>query len=139
MSGMSIGKASDRSGCTPATIRFYEEEGLLRPIARGANGRRVYGWPDVHRLKFVRRCRDLGFPLEEVRDLLSAVDARAPDCLVVRDLARKQIDVLRVRRQELDALEGSLSALAKTCDTACRTGRSPDCKIIEQLQGAASG
>ena len=61
MAGMSIGKASERSGCTPATIRFYEEQGLLGGIGRAANGRRVFGWPDVHRLRFIRRCRDLGF------------------------------------------------------------------------------
>ena len=67
------------------------------------------------------------------------VSLRTPDCLVVHDLAREQIDVLRVRRLELDALEGSLSALAVTCDTACRTGRSSDCKIIEELQGTVSG
>lgn len=55
MAGMSIGQAAERSGCTVATVRHYEDEGLLKGIGRAPNGRRVYGWPDIHRLRFVRR------------------------------------------------------------------------------------
>jgi DNA-binding transcriptional MerR regulator len=139
MAGMSIGQAAERSGCTVATVRHYEDEGLLKGIGRAPNGRRVYGWPDIHRLRFVRRCRDLGFSIDDVRSLLGATDASSPDCLAVRDMAVAHIDRLRVMRAEIDALERSLSSLAKTCNEACATGRSPVCTIVEDLGATASG
>jgi len=74
--GMTIGETAARTRCTPATIRYYEEIGLLRGVGRGANGRRAYGHPELHRLRFIRRCRDLGFPIEDVRALLDVMDAK---------------------------------------------------------------
>lgn len=139
MAGMSIGQAAERSGCTIATVRHYEDEGLLKDIGRAPNGRRVYGWPDIHRLRFVRRCRDLGFSIDDVRTLLGATDAPSPDCLAVRDMAVAHIDRLRVMRAEIDALEQSLSSLANTCNEACATGRSPICTIVEDLGATTSG
>ena len=139
MAGISIGEAAERSGCTVATVRHYEDEGLLKGIGRAPNGRRVYGWPDIHRLRFVRRCRDLGFSIEEVRTLVGATDAPSPDCLAVRDMAVAHMDRLRVMRAEIDALEQSLSSLANTCNEACATGRSSVCTIVEDLAATASG
>ncbi len=139
MAGMCIGQAAERSGCTVATVRHYEDEGLLKGIGRAPNGRRVYGWPDIHRLRFVRRCRDLGFSIDDVRSLLGATDALSPDCLAVRDMAVAHIDRLRVMRAEIDALEQSLSSLANTCNEACATGRSSVCTIVEDLAATASG
>lgn len=139
MAGMSIGQAAERSGCTVATVRHYEEEGLLKAIGRAPNGRRVYGWPDVYRLRFVRRCRDLSFSIDDVRTLLGATDAPSPDCLAVRDMAAAHIDRLRVMRAEIDALERSLSSLANTCNEACSSGRSPSCTIVEDMGANASG
>lgn len=138
MSGMSIGQAAERSGCTVATVRHYEDEGLLKGIGRAPNGRRVYGWPDIHRLRFVRRCRDLGFSIDDVRTLLGATDAPSPDCLAVRDMAVAHIDRLRVMRAEIDALEQSLSSLANSCNVACENGRSPVCTIVEELGATTS-
>ncbi len=139
MADMSIGQAAERSGCTVATVRHYEDEGLLKAIGRASNGRRVYGWPDIHRLRFVRRCRDLGFSIGDVRTLLGAADAPSPDCLAVRDMAVAHIDRLRLMRAEIDTLERSLLSLANTCNEACATGRSPACTIVEDLGATASG
>lgn len=139
MSGMSIGKAAERSGCTVAAVRHYEAEGLLQRVSRAANGRRVYGWPEIHRLRFVRRCRDLGFALAEVKALVGATDAESLDCLAVRDLAVSHMERLRTLRSEIEALEQSLSTLAATCNAACAAGRSPACPIIGDLGAAASG
>jgi len=139
MASISIGQAAERSGCTVATVRHYEEEGLLKGIGRTPNGRRVYGWPDIHRLRFIRRCRDLGFSIDDVRTLLGATDVPSPDCLAVRDMAVAHINRLQVMRTEIDALEQSLSSLANTCNEACATGRSSVCTIVEDLGAAASG
>jgi len=138
MSGMNIGKAAERSGCTVVAIRHYEDEGLLSDIGRAPNGRRVYGWPDVHRLRFIRRYRDLGFKIDDLRTLMRATDMPSPDCLAVRDLAVAHIDRLRTMREEIDALERSLSSLAASCNQACAAGRSPDCKIVEGLSAASA-
>lgn len=138
MSGMTIGQAAERSGCTVPTLRFYEEAGLLRPVDRAANGRRVYGWPEVHRLRFIRRSRDLGFSVEDVRALLGVTDAPSPDCFTVRDMAVAHIERLKAMRAEIDAMERSLSALANTCNDACKAGRSPACTIVEDM-GAPLG
>lgn len=138
MSGMTIGKAAERAGCSVATVRFYEETGLMRPIDRAPNGRRVYGWPDIHRLRFIRRSRDLGFSVEDVRALLGITDKPSPDCLAVRDLAVAHLQRLKVMREELEAMERSLTSLANTCDDACKNGRSPSCTIVEDMGAPTS-
>lgn len=138
MSGMTIGKAAERSGCTVPAVRFYEEAGLLRPVDRAANGRRVYGWPEIHRLRFIRRSRDLGFSVEDVRALLSITDKPSPDCMAVRDLAVAHLQRLKVMREELDAMERSLTSLANTCNDACKAGRSPACTIVEDIGAPSS-
>jgi MerR family transcriptional regulator, copper efflux regulator len=139
MSGISIGKASERSGCTVAAIRHYEEIGLLSSVSRASNGRRVYGWPDIHRLRFIRRCRDLGFGLDEVRSLIGGLDGGAPDCLAVRDLALAHVERLQAMRSEIEVLERALSSIAATCSKACAGGRSPACRIVDDLGATASG
>ena len=139
MSGMSIGKAAERSGCTIAAIRHYEEIGLLGGVSRASNGRRVFGWPYVHRLRFIRRCRDIGFGLDEVGALVGGANGRAPDCLAVRNLALAHVERLQVMRAEIEALERSLSSIAATCDEACASGRSPACKIVDDLSAIGSG
>ncbi|MFY9954491.1 MerR family transcriptional regulator [Bradyrhizobium sp.] len=74
---MRIGILAERTGTTAPTIRFYEEIGRLRPAAR-AGGQCTYDHEDVRRLAFIRRCRDFGFSIEEIRALLSLIHNRAP-------------------------------------------------------------
>ena len=131
--GMTIGAAARKSGCPAATIRYYEEIGLLRPVARGVNGRRIYGWPEVSRLRLIRRLRSLDFGIDRVRQLIDAIEAETPACLDVRDLALAQLDVVRARRAELEALERTLIALASTCTEACAGGATPDCSIVRDI------
>ena len=133
--GMTIGETAVRTQCTPATIRYYEEIGLLRSVGRSANGRRAYGQPDVHRLRFIRRCRDLGFPIEDVRALLDVMDAKTPSCLSARDLTLTHLNTVRARRDQLEALERTLTAMAASCTEACAGGATPDCTLMEELSG----
>jgi len=132
---MTIGEAAARTQCTAATIRYYEEIGLLRRVGRGANGRRAYGQPELHRLRFIRRCRDLGFPIEDVRALLDVMDAKTPSCLSARDLTLTHLNTVRARRDELEALERTLTAMAASCTEACSSGATPDCTLMEELSG----
>ena len=102
------------------------------------NGRRVYGWPEVHRLRFIRRSRDLGFSVQDVRALLGVTDKPSPDCLAVRDMAVAHIERLRVMRAEIDAMERSLTGLANICNEACKAGRSAACTIVEDMGAPSS-
>ena len=131
--GMTIGEAAARTECTPATIRYYEEIGLLPVIGRGANGRRTYSNPDIRRLRFIRRCRDLDFPIDDVRALLDVMDAKFRSCLSARDLTLAHLGAVRARRVELEALEETLSAMVSSCTDACASGPTPDCTIAGSL------
>ncbi|RZJ09911.1 MAG: MerR family transcriptional regulator, partial [Rubrivivax sp.] len=66
MNALSIGTVAKQAGCSVPTIRYYEDIGLLPPAARTAAGQRSYGKADLQRLGFIRRCRELGFPVDQV-------------------------------------------------------------------------
>lgn len=131
-STFSIGEAARRAGCTVATIRFYEEAGLVAEIARGKGGRRVFSRADVERLRLIRRLRALELDLPSIGRLLSAM-RNAGTCANVRELAAAQLEIVRARRVEIDALERTLEEIAGRCATACVDQIAPGCGIIEEL------
>lgn len=130
---LSIGTLARHSGTTPPTIRYYEQIGLLRRPDRREGGHRVYGEADLQRLTFIRRCRDFGFPIEQVRELVSVTENADRSCNEVRDLARDQLAAVRARMEELRELEASLSVLVTDCEARCAGGPGPDCVILEDL------
>jgi DNA-binding transcriptional MerR regulator len=129
--GFSIGEAARQSGSTPPTIRFYESIGLLAAPARSAAGRRSYGTEEVARLVFIRRARDFGLGIPEVRALLSAAEAPASACAEARPLVGAQIQALRKKRAELKALDLALTAVLARCDEGCQTGSAKACAIFD--------
>lgn len=129
----SIGVVARQTGCSVPTIRYYEEIGLLPPGPRTEAGRRVYGDDAVRRLTFIRRCRDFGFSIDQVRELVSLVDQPDRPCLEVRDIAARHLDQVRGRLAELQALEASMTQFVRSCDTACAGGAALDCTILEDL------
>lgn len=130
---ISIGVLAQQTGCTVPTIRYYEEIGLLPTGPRTETGRRLYGAPAVKRLTFIRRCRDFGFSIEQVRELVSLVDEPERPCVEVRDIASGHLAEVRKRLAELQALEASLAAYVVSCNSACAGGSSIDCTILEDL------
>lgn len=136
---LSIGTLARRSGTTPPTIRYYEQIGLLRRPDRRGGGHRVYGEADLQRLTFIRRCRDFGFPIEQVRELVSVTENADRSCIEVRDLARDQRAAVRARLAELRELEASLGLLVTDCEARCAGGPGPDCIILEDLSGPDGG
>lgn len=135
-SALSIGEAARRSGCTVATIRFYEEMGLIPQAPRSTGGRRLFTRPDIERLRLVRRLRSMEFGIEAIRELLAAMNGTGT-CLDVRDIAEAHLQIVRARRTEIDALERTLAGLAGACSTICTDGPSPDCTIIGDLRSSA--
>lgn len=126
---MQIGELARATSTKVETIRFYEKIGLLSEPGRTSSNYRDYGRPHLARLSFVRRARDLGFTLDQIRELLALSDDRDQSCSAVDIVARAhlaQIDQkiadLRSLRRELDELIGQ-----------CTQGSISECRIIEAL------
>jgi MerR family transcriptional regulator, copper efflux regulator len=130
---ISIGVLAQQTGCTVPTIRYYEEIGLLPAGPRTEAGRRLYGQTAVKRLTLIRRCRDFGFSIDQVRELVGLVDEPDRPCVEVRDIASAHLAEVRRKLTELRALESGLSAFVVSCDTACAGGPSVDCTILDDL------
>lgn len=130
---LSIGLVARQTGCTVPTIRYYEDIGLLPPADRTQAGQRHYDQRTIRRLTFIRRCRDFGFSIEQVRELVGLVDQPDRPCADVRDIAAHHLQQVRRKLDELKALEGSLSAVVVGCDSACAGGPALDCTILEDL------
>lgn len=135
---LTIGALAARTQCTVPTIRYYEEIGLLPEAARSANGRRYYSDADQRRLLFIKRCRDFGFPIDQVRNLVSLFEDGDRSCIEVRDMAQDHLTTVRAKIEELRQLEGSLLAFVQSCDEACSGGIARDCTIIEDLSSESS-
>ena len=135
-SAISIGEAAYRSGCTVATIRFYEETGLIPKAARTGGGRWAFSRPDIERLRLIRRLRSMEFGIDAIKELLAAING-AGTCMDVRDLAESQLQVVRARRAEMDALERTLQSLTGRCSAVCSQAPSLDCTIVFDLAGSA--
>lgn len=130
---LSIGLVARRTGATVPTVRYYEEIGLLPPASRTDSGQRSYDEAMVRRLMFIRRCRDFGFSIDQVRELVGLVDQPDRPCVEVRDLAAAHLEQVRRKLDELRELEASLSAFVCSCETACAGGAAIDCTILEDL------
>jgi DNA-binding transcriptional MerR regulator len=131
---MRIGILGDRTGTTVATIRYYEEIGLLRRALRQTGGQRTYDNEDVRRLGFIRACRDFGFSIDEVRMLLSLTNDSGASCTGARDLAVRHLGAVQQKLGELRALEKSITALVSTCNSTCVGGAASDCSIFEDIR-----
>lgn len=117
------------------TIHYYERIGLLPKPPRTGGNYRAYGATELGRLSFIRRARDLGFPLDQVRALLSLSDDRGRDCTTVDALARDHLTEVERKLADLTALHRELSALI----TSCKGGTVADCRIIEALAPHTNG
>jgi MerR family mercuric resistance operon transcriptional regulator len=125
-----IGELSRRAGCNIETIRYYERIGMLPRPARTASRYRLYADPDIRRLRFVRRARELGFTLDEVRALLALSTDPGDDlCSEVRQLADRHLADIRAKIADLRAMESVLSDAVRRCDA----GELPSCPLIDAL------
>ncbi len=136
---MTISEAAARSRCSPPTIRYYESIGLLGKAARTASGRRSFGWPDIHRLSFIRRARDFGLGIPEIRELLRASEAPADSCRDARAVVAVHLQTIHARRAELKLLEASLQSILSRCNDACMTGEAAECTIFAELKADSAG
>jgi Cu+-exporting ATPase len=133
-STVNIGETSRQSGVSERMIRHYEKIGLIPAPARRGAGYRDYGERDLHRLRFIANARDLGFPIEEIRTLLSLWANTGRASAEVKRLALARADEFQRKAEALTALRDTLIDLAERCQGDER----PDCPIIAELAAARS-
>ena len=110
-----IGEASQLSGVNIETIRFYEKRGVVAEPDRAANGRRMYTNDEVARLRFVKRCRELGFSIEDIVALIAAASTTGDDCRSVQKVGRRHLKEIRAKIADLQELEARLSRSLNEC------------------------
>lgn len=123
-----IGRASELSGVLIETIRYYEREGIVPKPDRTASGRRVYSSSDIGRLRFIKRCRDLGFSMAEARSLLGLTEDSDFNCANAREIAVHHLAGIRAKISELDRMELALNHLIEQCDRNDR-----NCPLLDEL------
>lgn len=128
---IAIGEASRQSGVGIETIRYYEREGIVPKPVRASNNRRLYSAEDVGRLRFLKRCRDLGFRLADAKTLLDLSEGDGKDCRIVKELAVLHMSNLRAKISELRRLETALYELTANCDSG-----NVSCPMLSQLRSA---
>jgi MerR family mercuric resistance operon transcriptional regulator len=124
-----IGALSERTGVNIETIRYYEKIGLLPPPRRSEGRHRLYDRELTQRLQFVRRSRELGFSIEEIKALLRLVDQGGLGCSEAKAITERHLADIRGKITDLKRLERVLSRLA----TACEANELPQCPLLETL------
>jgi len=127
---MAIGAVSQRAGVGVDTIRYYEREGLLPAPRRRDSGYRDYDDAAVQRLRFIRRAKDLGFSLAEIRELLALSNDHEHGVENVRQRARQRRDAIVARIRELQRLQRGLTKLIDACPGR---GDPDNCPILRAL------
>ena len=126
---MNIGQAARATGVSAKMIRWYEQQGLIPQATRSDANYRNYDETDLHRLRFIRRSRDLGFTIRQIGDLLALWNDRDRSSVEVKRMATEQIQSLRARIMELEEMVQSLAHLADNSQGDTR----PDCPILDSL------
>lgn len=127
---MNIGEASKASGVSAKMIRYYEQTGLVPPAHRTSSGYRVYSEPDIHRLRFIRRARDLGFSASEISNLLDLWNDKSRQSSHVKRLAKTHIAELQ---QKISGLQ-QMAVTLQTLIDCCAGDERPDCPILDNLE-----
>lgn len=131
VAGLTIGKVAHSAGLAIDTVRYYEREGLLEKPARSASGYRHYRPDAIARLRFIRQAKELGFSLNEIKELLSLRVAPGKSCADVKARAEAKIADVEQRIAQLDRMKRALAKLATAC-----SGRGPtsECPILDALE-----
>jgi MerR family mercuric resistance operon transcriptional regulator len=131
MHTMTIGQVAKHAGVGVETVRFYERQGLLDAPPRRQSGYRQYSQEVIRRIQFIKRAKDLGFSLKEIRDLLSLRVDPAMTCSEVKARAEAKIADIDTKIRDLQRMHTALVQLAAACTGQ---GRTSQCPILEALQ-----
>jgi len=125
-----IGDLAKSTGTKVVTVRYYEQIGLLPLPSRTAGNYRTYSKEDMRRLRFIRRCRDLGFALDQIRDLLRLSSRKDEECAEVDRITAQHLIEIEQKISDLKRLAEELRRLNNCCKGK---GIIADCRIIEAL------
>lgn len=126
---VAIGEASRLSGVSIETIRYYEREGIISKAGRTASGRRAYTDSEISELRFIKRCRDLGFSIPDAVALRDLAETSGDSCETVERLGQKHLSEVRAKLKELRRLEKALAELVLNC----ANGKS-HCPMLDTLR-----
>jgi MerR family mercuric resistance operon transcriptional regulator len=133
MRPMTIGRLAAAAGVNLETVRYYERIHLMPPPARTANGHRAYDAEHIRRLAFIRRARELGFSIEDIRALLALAEPTRFSCAEVRENAGTHLDDVRMKLADLTKLERILGETIARCSG----DRAPSCPVLDMLDVGA--
>ena len=131
---MNIGQAAEASGVSAKMLRYYEAIGLIPKAGRTEAGYRTYGEADVNTLRFIRRARDLGLPIERIKLLVGLWHDRGRSSADVKRVATEHVAELEAKILELTAMRDTLQELAD----ACHGDHRPECPILRDLEGGGA-
>jgi MerR family mercuric resistance operon transcriptional regulator len=123
-----IGHVSTITGVNIATIRYYERIGIIPALQRSAAGRRLFSATDIGLLRFVKRCRDLGFSIADTRNLMQVADKPDTCCTDVLALSQHHLVKIRCKITDLQNLEKALTELSAHCSAG-----NTDCPMLDKL------
>ena len=130
---MNIGQAAKATGISAKMIRYYEDSGLIGPVARTEAGYRIYGPRDIHTLGFIKRSRDMGFSVERIGELLQLWRDRSRHSADVKCMALEHVAVMQRRIAELQDMVATVRTLAD----GCAGDERPDCPILNDIATGA--
>jgi len=135
--GLTIGQVAKTSGVAAKTIRYYEQIGVLPTPSRAASGYRLYDQPGVERLRFIRRARSLGLPLQQLKTLMGTFNGGARPALRprLRALVRAQLDAVTNQIIELERLRQQLEQIHQRMRTSVGRSRGRACQCLETKNG----
>lgn len=123
-----IGVAAEMSGVSIEAIRYYERDGIVPKAERMENGRRTYDENAIARLRFVRRCRDLGFSIKQIKELIRLSEHRDTSCAEASEIGQKHLREVQEKLTHLKRLEDALTELLGNCADG-----EPDCPMLTRL------
>ena len=130
MNGLTIGRMAKQAGVSNDTVRFYERCGLIEPAGRTAANYRLYHAEDVERLRFIRRAKDLGFSLNEIKELLALSHDPRTTKADIKRITQEKAKHIRARIRDLTRILHALDELNELCDGH---GPADDCPILRSL------
>ena len=131
MKSMQIGKLAALANVSVDTVRYYERSRLLPPPTRTASGYRSYPTELVHRLRFIRRAKEVGFSLDEIRELLALSDGRESGVAAIKEISQRHLADVEARLAELHRLRDALKKLVDACPGHGSPG---ECPIINAFK-----
>jgi MerR family copper efflux transcriptional regulator len=133
---LTISQAAKLGGVGAETVRFYERQGLVREAERSGAGYRLYSSADVRRLAFIRRAKDLGFSLKEIKELIGLTEHRHASAREVKAIATAKLERIREQIRDLQRIQKALSSLSEECSGA---GPASHCPILNAMTLEAIG